>query len=133
MLQFIFVQNLQREGKFLNSFLPSSHFSHHRITFANSLDPDQDQKNVSPDLDPNCLTPIVFLTFFLNPKFRGLHYKSVAFKGQKEKSAARITVCHHKSCRVLTIGDPVGQIFFLLTRLGFPLFYPFEQILSHTP
>ena len=25
------------------------------ITFANSLDPDQDQQNVGPDLDPNCL------------------------------------------------------------------------------
>ena len=27
------------------------------ITFANSLDPDQVQQNVRPDLDPNCLTP----------------------------------------------------------------------------
>ena len=27
------------------------------ITFANSLDPDQAQQNVGPDLDPNCLTP----------------------------------------------------------------------------
>ena len=26
------------------------------ITFANSLDPDQDQQDVSPDLDPNSLT-----------------------------------------------------------------------------
>ena len=26
------------------------------ITFANSLYPDQDRQNVSPDLDPNCLT-----------------------------------------------------------------------------
>ena len=26
------------------------------ITFANSLDPDQDGQNVGPDLDPNCLT-----------------------------------------------------------------------------
>ena len=29
---------------------------HLLITFANSLDPDQDRLNVSPDLDPNCLT-----------------------------------------------------------------------------
>ena len=28
---------------------------HLLITFANSLDPDQDQQNVGPDLDPNCL------------------------------------------------------------------------------
>ena len=27
------------------------------IAFANSLDPDQGQQNVGPDLDPNCLTP----------------------------------------------------------------------------
>ena len=26
------------------------------ITFANSLDPDQDRQNVDPDLDPNRLT-----------------------------------------------------------------------------
>ena len=25
------------------------------ITFANSLNPDQDRQNVGPDLDPNCL------------------------------------------------------------------------------
>ena len=43
---------------------------HLLITFANSLDPDQDRKNVSPDLDPNRLTLIVFLKeFFLKSKF----------------------------------------------------------------
>ena len=26
------------------------------INFSNSFDPDQDQQNVGPDLDPNCLT-----------------------------------------------------------------------------
>ena len=29
------------------------------ITFANSLDPDQGQQNVGPDLDPNSLTVIL--------------------------------------------------------------------------
>ena len=29
---------------------------HLLITFANSLDPDQDRHYVGPDLDPNCLT-----------------------------------------------------------------------------
>ena len=38
------------------SFLASGHFCHLLITFANSLDPDQDQQNVGPDLDPNHLT-----------------------------------------------------------------------------
>ena len=31
------------------------------ITFANSLDPVQSQHLVGPDLDPNCLTQMVFL------------------------------------------------------------------------
>ena len=31
------------------------------ITFANSLDTDQAQQNVVPDLDPKCLAPMVFL------------------------------------------------------------------------
>ena len=31
------------------------------ITFANSLDPNQAQRFVGPDLDPNCLTLMVFL------------------------------------------------------------------------
>ena len=34
------------------------------ITCANSLDPDQDRQNVSPDLDLNCLTLIVPERFF---------------------------------------------------------------------
>ena len=36
------------------------------ITFANSLDPDQDRQNVGLDLDPNCLT---FLVVFLKDLF----------------------------------------------------------------
>ena len=39
----------------INSFLASG-FCRPLTTFANSLDPDQDQRNVGPDLDPNCLT-----------------------------------------------------------------------------
>ena len=31
------------------------------ITFANNLDPDQTGQNVGPDLDPICLTLMVFL------------------------------------------------------------------------
>ena len=34
------------------------------ITIANSLDPNQDLHSVSPDLDPNHLTLIVFLIEF---------------------------------------------------------------------
>ena len=41
----------------VNSLVPSAY------NFANSLDPDQAQQNVGPDLDPNCLT-LVFLKEF---------------------------------------------------------------------
>ena len=34
------------------------------ITFANSLDPDQDQQNICPDLDPKRLTFRLFLKDF---------------------------------------------------------------------
>ena len=37
-------------------FFASGDFSCLLMTFANSLDPDQDPQNVGPDLDPNCLT-----------------------------------------------------------------------------
>ena len=40
----------------LNSFLASRDLCHWLITFANSLDPDQDRQNVGPDLDSNRLT-----------------------------------------------------------------------------
>ena len=43
--------------KFISSLANvSESFSRLLITFANSLDPDQDQQNVCPGLDPNCLT-----------------------------------------------------------------------------
>ena len=40
----------------INSLLASCDFYRLLLTFANSLDPDKDQQNVSPDLDPNYLT-----------------------------------------------------------------------------
>ena len=40
----------------INSFLASSQFCRMLKTIANSLEPDQDRQNVSPDLAPNCLT-----------------------------------------------------------------------------
>ena len=46
---------LQKAIRF-NSFLASGDFCRLLITFANSLDPDQDRQNVGPDLDANCLT-----------------------------------------------------------------------------
>ena len=51
---------------YFSSFLASGDFCHLLITFANSLQPDQDLQNVVPDLDQNCLidTLIVFLKDF---------------------------------------------------------------------
>ena len=40
----------------ITSFLATGDFCRLPITFANSLDPDQDRQNVGPDLNPNCLT-----------------------------------------------------------------------------
>ena len=39
----------------------SGNFCHLLITFANSLDPDQAQQNVGPDLDPNCFDTLIVL------------------------------------------------------------------------
>ena len=41
---------------FVNSFHAKGNFCHLLITFANSLDPDQEWQKVGPDLDSNCLT-----------------------------------------------------------------------------
>ena len=43
-------------SRVINSFLACGNFCRLLITFANSLDPDQDRQNVGPDLDPNRLT-----------------------------------------------------------------------------
>ena len=39
-----------------DAFLASDDFGHLLINFADSLDPDQDQHSVGPDLDSNPLT-----------------------------------------------------------------------------
>ena len=36
-------------------------------------------------------------------------------EGMIEKYVQRITVWHHEACRVLTNGDPEGQVFFYTT------------------
>ena len=56
----------------LNSFLANGNFCHLLITFANSLDPDQDRQDVGPDLDSSCFTLIMFLKEFFGEK---LFYK----------------------------------------------------------
>ena len=49
-------QDCQVSLYFFNSFLASGDFFRLLITFANSLDPDQGQQNVGPDLDAIHLT-----------------------------------------------------------------------------
>ena len=39
-----------------NYFIAWGDFCHLLITFAISLDPDQDRQSAGPDLNPNCLT-----------------------------------------------------------------------------
>ena len=51
-LQFIIYFNMTRT----NSVHASGDFCRLLITFANSLDPDQDRQHVGPDVDPICLT-----------------------------------------------------------------------------
>ena len=62
-------------------------------------------------------------------------------EGRIEKSVPRIAVLHHKACRVMTNGDPEGQIFlsyphtnngfvFLLTTV---FFFLFENKLPEVP
>ena len=51
------------------SFLASGDFCYLLISFANSLDPDQDRQNVGPDLFLNCLTRWFLREFFENVYF----------------------------------------------------------------
>ena len=73
----------------LNSFPASGDFDHLLITFANSLDPDQARQNVGPDLDPNCLTLMVFRKEF----FEEVNFRK---KSIDDKKASKITL-HAKS------------------------------------
>ena len=53
-----FSQKVESRSRSVHNSLPASgNFCNLLITFANSLDPDQTEQNVGPDLDPNCLTP----------------------------------------------------------------------------
>ena len=52
----------------LTLYIPTSGSLVLLITFAHSLDPDQAQQNVEPNLGPNCLTLMVFLKKFFPKK-----------------------------------------------------------------
>ena len=52
----IVVHGRQRINQMLNSFLAGGDFFRLLITFANTLDPDQDQHSIGPDLGKKNLT-----------------------------------------------------------------------------
>ena len=78
---------------------------HLLITLANSLDPDQARQNVGPDLDPNCLTLMVFLKEF---------FETVDFEkkiSRRQKSMQNYPAC--KRLMLLTLKSNS-----LMTQLG---------------
>ena len=62
------------------------------MTFANSLDPDQDRQNVGPDLDLNCWTLIDFL--------RDIFLKRLILK--KSKQLMTKAKKNYPACKTLT-------------------------------
>ena len=67
---------------------------HLLIVFSNSLDPDQARKYVGSDLDPNCLTLMVFM----NSKY---FFGKVYFEEKKESILKQITKNHEKILIIL--------------------------------
>ena len=78
----------------INSLLASREFCYLEITFAYILDPDQDQLNISPDLDPNCLK----LFFF---------FKKVSRRQQK-----------HENLAMQQVKTDISQSIFLIVKIG---------------
>ena len=56
-----YFEDLEKRGVALNPLLANIDFCCLLITFANSVNPDQDGQNVGSDLNPTCLKLIVFL------------------------------------------------------------------------
>ena len=74
-------------GLEFNSFPASGDFCPLLITFANSLVPYQARQNVEPDLDPNCLTLMVYLKDFFLEK---VNFKK---KNRRQKSMQNYREC----------------------------------------
>ena len=69
----------------LKSFFVSCYFCHLLITFANSLEPDQDRQKVGTDLDSKQFdTPIVLLKDFLKTFFLLIKSQQMAVTACKE-------------------------------------------------
>ena len=59
----------------LNSLPAGDIFCRLPITFANSVDPDQARHFVGPDLDPNCLTLMIFLKIIFLEKKKEVNFE----------------------------------------------------------
>ena len=105
----------------VNFFHASIDFGLLLITFANSLDPDQDQQNVGPDLDPNSWTLMVFLKVFFEKVNFEISEQTTDFKRMK----------NYPACKELRATSQ-ETFKFLHTRSGLPLFLH-KKILSHIP
>ena len=73
------------------------------ITFANSLDPDQDQQNVGPDLDPSCLCRTHFL-------------EKVNF--EKQSAGDKENMKNYPACKELNISQGLTKERFLLKSVS---------------
>ena len=87
----------------LNSFPTSGDFYCRLITFANSLDPDQAQQNVGPDLDPD------YLTLDVIPK---RFFWKVNFQKKKKKKKSKSTE-DKKACKLPSMQKVKGSNSFL--------------------
>ena len=75
-----------------NSFLTSYDFCHLLITFANSLDTDQPRHDVRPDLDPNCLTLMLFTKEYLERSDVEKYLQTTKKKNMKNYPACKVNV-----------------------------------------
>ena len=83
------------------SSLANGNFCRLLITFANSLDPDQARQNVGPDLDPNCLTLMVFLKDFFEKKSK--KKKNLDDKKKKKKKKKKRNMQSYPTCKELRV------------------------------
>ena len=70
--------------------IASGDFYHLLITFANSLDLDQDRRNVGPDLDPNLFDTLIV---FLKEAFKKVYFE----KSQQTTTKVWQITLHAKS------------------------------------
>ena len=97
------------------------------ITFANSLDPDQDRQNVGPDLYPNCLCRTHFLKKLILKKFsrrQGKHEQLTSMQRAEHLSGFSQRVFSSEKCvKTVTVSftpssllDSLYEIYYIETQ-----------------